>query len=395
MERTLFYSWESDLPKSNNLNFIERCIKDALKEIKKMKPIGIDIRFDKATRNITGTPDIAETIFQKINRCSVFVADISIINSKDPDSRKTPNPNVLLELGYAARVIGWERIICIYNTKYGDLIDLPFDLRNRRIMFYSLKDDDKINVRKKLTSEIRNAIKEMIYKGIIDDKIFLFLKEKIDQEILGLISHFIRFIKMNSKKPNFFKEVQDFLNIDKKNLNKLLKDKKILGFYLLKSFDEYEENFRKIISEALCSPYYKREILHAIIDIYEWFPIYAKFWTEYSSKFFIKLKEKEKDLFVIHGSKISQDNKMDRRYLLMKRIDKEKAIVLNFGDFPLGIIPNLTNYYKLNPDYLEKYVDTILYLINKINKWLDLTNNEILMDFIKQFRIKKANGKWL
>jgi len=164
---------------------------------------------------------------------------------------------------------------------------------------------------------------------------------------------------------------------------------------LLKNFQEYKERFYKIISEALCSPYYKREILHAIIDIYEWFSLYEKFWTEYSSKFLIRLEEKEDNLFVIHASKISIDNKLRQRYLLMKRIDNEKGIVLNFGDFASGIIPDLTQYYKLNPDYLEEYADIVLYLIRSITRWIELTNGEIIIDFIKQFRIKKKNGEWL
>ena len=389
VERTLFYSWESDLLKNDNLNFIEKSIKTALKNLKNSKPGGIEIKFDKATRDITGSPDITETIFEKINKCSVFVADVSIINSQNSTSRKTPNPNVLLELGYAARVIGWERIICVYNTDYGELNDLPFDLRNRRIMAYSINKENKLIVRKKLANEIESAIKEMINKGIIDDKIFLFLKTNIDQEILGLLSHFIRFINVDSNKPNFFKDIQTFLNISKKELIECLTNKKILGFYLLKNFQEYKKKFHKIISEALCSPYYKREILHAIIDIYEWFSLYEKFWTEYSSKFFIRLEEKEDNLFVIHSSKISINNKLSQRYLLMKRIDDEKGIVLNFGDFAPEIIPNLTQYYKLNTDYLENYAAIIMSLIEAINKWVDMTNREIIVDFVKQFRVKK------
>ena len=79
----------------------------------------------------------------------------------------------------------------------------------------------------------------------------------------------------------------------------------------------------------------------------------------------------------------------------MKRIDNEKGIVLNFGDFTTGLISSLTNYYKLNPDYLENYVNVILSLIKAINKWLDLTNDEIIIDFVKQFRIKNVDEEWV
>ena len=64
-----------------------------------------------------------------------FIADISIIN-QNIDGKKTPNPNVLFELGYAVKSLGWERIVCVFNSDFGNISDLPFDLRNRRILTY-------------------------------------------------------------------------------------------------------------------------------------------------------------------------------------------------------------------------------------------------------------------
>ena len=60
---------------------------------------------DQDTAGIAGWPDIASTILTKIEKCEVFVADLTPINGPEPDSRPTPNPNVMLELGYAS----WHR----------------------------------------------------------------------------------------------------------------------------------------------------------------------------------------------------------------------------------------------------------------------------------------------
>ena len=38
------------------------------------------------------------------------MADVTIINH-DYTGRKTPNPNVMLELGYAIKALGWQRIL--------------------------------------------------------------------------------------------------------------------------------------------------------------------------------------------------------------------------------------------------------------------------------------------
>ena len=89
MKRTVFYSWQSDLPNNTNWTFIEDCIVLSTKELKKAKPISININVDRATREDTGSPDITESIFNKISNSSVFIADISIVNNSNENIRKT------------------------------------------------------------------------------------------------------------------------------------------------------------------------------------------------------------------------------------------------------------------------------------------------------------------
>lgn len=388
MELKIFYSWQSDLPKNQNLNFIETSIKDALKRLRQQKPISLDIKLDKATRNLAGSPDIAESIFSKIGNSSIFIADISIINKDYDGLRKTPNPNVLVELGYAARSLGWEKIICVYNTDFGNYNDLPFDLRNRRILDYTSK-----NGKDELSRKIESAICEMNKKGNLTNKILDFLKKDIDNEILGLLSHLLLIINDNSKQ-DLFAAIRGFLNMSQNDLYKELKDKRILGFYLLKLFNEYENKIYNHINKALSSPYYNREVLNSLIDIYEWFAEYDKFKRNYFSKLFIKSEEKDDRFIVVKGSEIASNN-LPERYILMEKLDDEKGFVRNFGDFPIGYIPVLTNYFSINDKSLDKYCDILFLLIKSINKWLEITNNEFIFDFTKQFRIKKTDGNWL
>lgn len=37
MKRTIFYSWQSDLPNNSNRGFIESCIESSLKDLKTLK----------------------------------------------------------------------------------------------------------------------------------------------------------------------------------------------------------------------------------------------------------------------------------------------------------------------------------------------------------------------
>lgn len=158
MKKHIFYSWQSDLPNNKNRGFLENCIKEALKELNVSEQYEIEFRLDKDTMNEIGTPHIADTIFSKIEKSVVFIADVSIINS-DYKNRKTPNPNVLIELGYAAKVLGWDKIICIFNTDYGSFDDLPFDIKFRRPLCYSLSEKNKSEVKKNIVEVIKSNVK--------------------------------------------------------------------------------------------------------------------------------------------------------------------------------------------------------------------------------------------
>lgn len=169
----IFYSWQSDLPNGINRGFIETAIEKAIKVIVSDGSIAIVPVIDSDTAGVAGSRDIGQTILKKIEECEVFVADVTIINSNDT-GRKTPNPNVLFELGYALRSIGESRIILVQNTEYGPPELLPFDLRMKKVITYSMnpESEEKAPERnilyKKLESELRVMIPEVLesQKGV-------------------------------------------------------------------------------------------------------------------------------------------------------------------------------------------------------------------------------------
>jgi len=135
-ERSLiFYSWQSDLLNKTNRSFIEEALEKAAKAIRDDDSIQVEPVIDRDTVGVAGSPEISKTIFSKIDQAQVFVCDISIINH-GADTRLTPNPNVLIELGYALRALGENRIIMVLNDVYGMPEVLPFDLRMRRVTRY-------------------------------------------------------------------------------------------------------------------------------------------------------------------------------------------------------------------------------------------------------------------
>ena len=164
MKFTIFYSWQSDLPNNTNRGFLESAIKKAIKNLGRDGNFEIEPSLDRDTKGEPGSPNISHTILEKIKTCDVFVADISIVTGdKEKNQRLSPNPNVLIELGYAVSILGWEKIILICNEIYGKDEDLPFDIRQHRRISYCLEpEDSKAPLREKLAKHLKKRLVEII-----------------------------------------------------------------------------------------------------------------------------------------------------------------------------------------------------------------------------------------
>ncbi len=166
MKRNIFYSWQSDIDSSENRNLIEYALNKAIKSICKDENEIVEPVLDRDTNGISGTPSIADSIFAKITLADLFVADVSIITDiKAP--RQSPNPNVLVELGYAVSQLGWNRIVLVQNTEYGDPNILPFDLRGRRVVSYAYKKGKQIKSESRalLQGRLESAIKSALIES--------------------------------------------------------------------------------------------------------------------------------------------------------------------------------------------------------------------------------------
>jgi hypothetical protein len=169
--RIIFYSWQSDLPGKTNRWFILDALEKAAKAIRKDASLQEMPIVDRDTQDVPGAPDIAQTILGKIEQADVFVCDVSNINreaaSQQSKLRPTPNPNVLLELGYALKALGPGRILLILNTAFGEIEDLPFDLRTKRIIHYAMpEEEERAAVRKELVNDIETQVR-LIFSTIV------------------------------------------------------------------------------------------------------------------------------------------------------------------------------------------------------------------------------------
>jgi hypothetical protein len=117
----LFFSWQNDDPART------RRIRTALEAI----CTNLNLTFDEATRDEAGSPEIHRIVLGKIGAADLFVADVDlVVGIGEGCGRKSPNPNVMYELGYAAARLGDDRVLLLCD---GAPSDLPFDIRQRRV----------------------------------------------------------------------------------------------------------------------------------------------------------------------------------------------------------------------------------------------------------------------
>jgi hypothetical protein len=147
MANEVFFSWQSSCC-SNNREEIAEMINEAIRRSDCPKYTEIEGRPLKA-----GASQIAADIYQEIDKCEVFICDLSL--QKLSKKRRIPNPNVLIELGYAIKAKGWESIVILMNGRSGKPELLPFDMRYRTVNVFLSQDAET-------KEEAIEAIKECI-----------------------------------------------------------------------------------------------------------------------------------------------------------------------------------------------------------------------------------------
>jgi hypothetical protein len=361
MEKTIFYSWQSDLPNNNNRGFIQDCIESAIKEIKD-EDVHLEIAIDRDTQGVSGTPDIASTIFSKIDQASVFIADVSIIN-QGLDIRKTPNPNVLIELGYAAKTIGWQNVICVFNADFGKVEDLPFDLKFRRPLIYKVNNPSNRSKDKKLlTAAIKTALLGIINKLSARDEINSYIKQNVDPVLLVLCNDIHKILY--SYEIGFAGEkIWPMLQLSVEEVKQLLFERSFIGFTVLKDWHRFQETLTEQMNKPFFIQHADQKAISSLLKIVKSLDLVIHV---------LKFPE------VFSGSGVmvpGHDVHISDSCLLLKHLDDKEAIVIDSGRFEIDKKGVLLQVYHIRPEKFESYSHLLQSLIRSINIWVKNTGN--------------------
>ena len=182
MANSVFFSWQSDTPNKTGRGFLKDVLEEVCKKITTdttLEEALRDVTVDSDTTGVPGQPPILQTIFNKIDAAGVFLADMTFAY-KGKDGSQSPNPNVLIEYGWALKSLGHSRVLWVMNTVYGDPEEkkMPFDLAHVRWPIkYTLSED--------ATPEQKTKEKQRLVK-VLTDAILLCLKTILT--IHGLIT---------------------------------------------------------------------------------------------------------------------------------------------------------------------------------------------------------------
>ncbi|GAB9084660.1 hypothetical protein [Bradyrhizobium diazoefficiens] len=180
----VFWAWQSDHPRNISRDVIREALEEAIDHLKESREVVEapeqsrgEIHLDHDTKGLTGSPDVARSILEKIAAAKVFVGDVTPVG-KSPDKvgnegtrpgRPLINSNVAIEYGYAMHKLGDNAIIGVTNTAFGRPEDLPFDIIHKRfpVQYQLVEEATKAEIdvqRKKLRADFIFRL-----KGFLDN----------------------------------------------------------------------------------------------------------------------------------------------------------------------------------------------------------------------------------
>lgn len=120
MDKTVFWSWQSDLDARVTRDLIRSALDQAIGMLAANLDEADRPSLTSDTQGVAGTPDIVATILRKIDEAAVFAGDVTPI-AVSASGKACANPKVLIELGYAHRALGENRVLQVAVDAFNGL----------------------------------------------------------------------------------------------------------------------------------------------------------------------------------------------------------------------------------------------------------------------------------
>lgn len=219
----------------------------------------------------------------------------------------------------------------------------------------------------------------------LNKEIYDFIKLQVDTEILSIINKIFKIIYGYDFLDFSFGSICEFLTIDKSDLTSSLGNKTLLGFQIFKGWETNEITLQRLLENTFITGRIDNEYVISIIRMIR----NLKSIEQLQSNFdiFKKVDEKKEGYEILSGVEVDvKQIKHEMTYLLLKKLDNVKDVVLDSDGFAEYYVENLLTCYRLKRDFLSDYVQEIFDIKEEINNWVSVSGSEFLID-TKQFRI--------
>lgn len=366
MKFSIFYSWQSDLPSKTNRYFIEDSIKKALKEINKDNRVIACI--DRDTKDELGSPDIRDSIFQKINHSKFFICDLSLTESK------LPNPNVLIELGYAIKALGWNKILCLFNIQTGNIEELPFDINHNRVTPYN---PDSENEKKRISEIISVNINDLFRKGELYNPIEDHLKKKIDYIVLQIARNIINIFDFE-KPVNYSTRLSELDDLSIEEIASQLSKTETLGFYYLFDYEEFQAKLENLLNQLLSCNYFFDGWREAVINFIDWIDMWHHTVDVHFSPSLFKTTRDSN--YAIKDMHVENSQNSPKSVLLLKHLKDEQYSVVQGGSLSNINYELARKMVCIQECYGNIIAKRIKEFLLHLDFWLNESGGDIILD---------------
>lgn len=211
-------------------------------------------------------------------------------------------------------------------------------------------------------------------------EIYDYSKMLIDTEVLAVLNQLGKFLYPNYEFQLNPKSVKNICELSKQDLVKIISKGEYLGFqvkknweYSIKTISEKIQNnqiINKMDPDLLC-------IIIGFLKSIDSFEIFIK-----RLDYLEKIEKKTDEYKIVSGKEFNpiENKKFPDRLILLKKLDRNKGIVVDFGDFKKYQSKDLLNYHKVKNEWINLLSEIINDIIMNIKEWISNTGYEFIID---------------
>lgn len=213
-------------------------------------------------------------------------------------------------------------------------------------------------------------------KNKLNKEIFEYCQISVNDEILS-ISNQIHKIIHPLQGYKYKNSIFEIFNLSKNQLEDILKNNEFLGFQVYKHWEVTINHLEKLLENPLILRNFDDDIIKCVISILK--HIYRLGNLLDNKDLYYDTGKYSTEYIVVKGTDINKENKLyTDRYLLMKPIDQEHSIVVDFGDLYKHNKEKCLKIFKINDKYISILALELSKLLNNFNTWKKLTSNQLI-----------------